>query len=511
MELSIERMMESLISAIGLGRHSAIIIAALGMIYFVLDQTYKCVNYKFYKIPRKYFKLINFRDLVLYSIIIIIIVFIVSYSFLDVITSSIILNFLLFIFIIALAVANVFYKFFDKNIKTNSSLNKHKLTKRIFDNMFFVLYFIAFYTTIFLCYFNSLDNISFCNIINGILIYLSLLNIIFLVLNLFSKNSNLFINIYNNDIGRRIFYIFEIIYVFLILLVLFSVLSVLINSNKILSELDTKTELYFGKAEDKETTSVNGDKNKCESENQRGLQNLSDHITHQVDDSSNWGPYEWVYNFKNPENLILSYYDITNMQNIIELNVINEIIDFKSHNLNSMNKNIICKDTVIKLKDLCQESSNKIVFGHQFLALLKNADMMDEFLNAIKLLITLKLLTKGTIIIFASIALVVLIIAYIVIVEYIYFNPSNKREYEFVEDDNGNKKYLIADYNNTIMVMHGKEINQNLYLFKGRYEFIILEQDRLIKLKEYESVKTIALCKDVLQYQEILNSKKFGL
>lgn len=287
---------------------------------------------------------------------------------------------------------------------------------------------------------------------------------------------------------------------------LFSVLSVLINSNKILSELDTKTELYFGKAEDKETTSVNGDKNKCESENQRGLQNLSDHITHQVDDSSNWGPYEWVYNFKNPENLILSYYDITNMQNIIELNVINEIIDFKSHNLNSMNKNIICKDTFIKLKDLCQESSNKIVFGRQFLVLLKNADMMDEFLNAIKLLIALKLLTKGTIIIFASIALVVLIIAYIVIVEYIYFNPSNKREYEFVEDDNGNKKYLIADYNNTIMVMHGKEINQNLYLFKGRYEFIILEQDRLIKLKEYESVKTIALCKDVLEYQEILNS-----
>ena len=59
MELSIERMMESLLSAIGLGRHSAIIIAALGMIYFVLDQTYKSVNYKFYKIPRKYFKLIN--------------------------------------------------------------------------------------------------------------------------------------------------------------------------------------------------------------------------------------------------------------------------------------------------------------------------------------------------------------------------------------------------------------------------------------------------------------------
>lgn len=70
---------------------------------------------------------------------------------------------------------------------------------------------------------------------------------------------------------------------------------------------------------------------------------------------------------------------------------------------------------------------------------------------------------------------------------------------------------MIADYNNTIMVMPGKEINQTLYLFKGRYEFINLEQVRLIKLKEYESVKTIALCRDVLEYQELLNSKKIGL
>lgn len=509
MELTIEQMMESLISAIGLGRHSAIIIAALGMIYFVLDQTYKSINYKFYKIPRKYFKLINFRELVLYSIIIIIIVFIVSYSFLDVITSSIILNFLLFIFILALAVADVFYKFFDKNIKITTSLNKHKLTKLIFDNMFFVLYFIALYTIIFLCYFNSLDNISFYNLIIGILIYLTLLNIFFLVLNLFSKNSNLFINIYNNDIGRRIFYIFEIIYVFLILLVLFSVLSVLINSNKILNELDTKTELYFGKAEDKETTSVNGDKNKCESENQRGLQNLSDHITHQVNDSSNWGTYEWVYNFKNPENLIVSYYDITNMQNILELNIICELINFKSYDSTNLDDSMLCKDMFINLKDLCKESNYQIIFGHQFLALLKNANMMDEFLNTIKLLITLKLLTNSTIIIFASIALVVLIIAYIVIVEYIYFNPSNRMEYEFIEDDKGDKLYLITDYKNTVMVMPGTEVGSTLYLFTGNYKFIILEKDKSIKLKEYKNIKTKVLYGCAYEYNKLINSKKF--
>lgn len=142
MELSIERTLESLISTIGLGRHSAIIIAFLGIIYFLLNQVYKSVNYKFYKIPKKYFNLIDFRELVIYSIIIIIIVFIVSYSFLDVIKSSIILNFLLFIFIVALAVADIFYKFFDKNIKISSNVDKHKITKLIFDNMFFVLYFI---------------------------------------------------------------------------------------------------------------------------------------------------------------------------------------------------------------------------------------------------------------------------------------------------------------------------------------------------------------------------------
>lgn len=511
MELSIERTLESLMSTIGLGRHSAIIIAFLGIIYFLLNQVYKSVNYKFYKIPKKYFNLIDFRELVIYSIIIIIIVFIVSYSFLDVIKSSIILNFLLFIFIVALAVADIFYKFFDKNIKISSNVDKHKITKLIFDNMFFVLYFITFYTTIFLCYFNSLENISFYNIINGILFYLTILNVVVLVLNFFSKESNLFINIYNNDIGRHIFFIFEIIYVFLILLVLFSVLSVLINSNKILNELDTKTELYFGKSEDKEKTTVNGEKNKCESDNHRGLQDLSDHIVHQVNDSSNWKTCEWIYNFKYSENLIASYYDITNMQNIIELNVINEIIDFKSHNLNSMNKNIIYKDTVIKLKDLCEEPRNKIIYGRQFLDLLKNADMKNEFLDAIKLLLILTLLNNYTIISFASVALLLFLAAYIVIINYIYFNPSNIREYELVADDNGNKRYMIADYNNTIMVMPGKEINQTLYLFKGRYEFINLEQVRLIKLKEYESVKTIALCRDVLEYQELLNSKKIGL
>lgn len=173
MELSIERMMESLLSAIGLGRHSAIIIAALGMIYFVLDQTYKSVNYKFYKIPRKYFKLINFRDLVIYSIIIIIIVFIVSYSFLDVIKSSIILNFLLFIFILALAVADIFYKFFDKNIKIATSLNKHKLTKRIFDNMNVTIGALVIYTIAFYISLHSFYKLSFYNLIIGILIYLT--------------------------------------------------------------------------------------------------------------------------------------------------------------------------------------------------------------------------------------------------------------------------------------------------------------------------------------------------
>lgn len=511
MELSIERMVEGLISAIGLGRHSAKIIAVLSIIYFVLDRTYKCVNYKFYKIPRKYFKLITFRELVIYSIIIIIIVFIVSYSFLDVIKSSIILNFLLPIFIVALAVADFFHKFIDKNIKITTSLNKNKLTKLIFDNINVTIVALVVYTIVFYISFHSFYKLSFYNIIIGIIIYLSLLNIFFLVLNLFSKNSNLFINIYNNDIGRHIFYIFEIIYVFLMLLALFSTSSSLIHSNKILNELDTKTELYFGKAGDKEKTTVNGDKNKCESENQRGLQNLSDHIVHQVNDSSNWKTSDWIYNFKNSENLIASYYDITNMQNIIELNVINEIIDFKSCNLNCMNKNIIYKDTVIKLKDLCDESRNKIIYGRQFLALLKNADMKNEFLDVIKLSLILTLLNNYTIIGLASIALLIFLAAYTVIIKYIYFNPSNIREYEFIEDDSGNKKYFIAEYKNTIMVMAGKEINQTLYLFKGSYEFIKLEKDRLIKLKEYESVKPIALCRDVLEYQELLNSKKIGL
>lgn len=434
MDSSIQQIVREITSGFGFGEVSKVIIIFLTFIYIILDRIYKHNNSIFYNIPSSYFKLNDFRSIItnlvlsLLGVYTLIILFSVClYQFYILFFILVLLTILLTVMIIFIALG-IIYVDDSKNISKQAISYKRNNSVRVILIVFAYLIILLFIFYIF-----TIFNKSFINTIQYALLGFTILNVILLLIKYIFKINTL---VYN-----KIFNGYQIIYFTLVCLLLVSMLSAFTNSNKILTELSKKQNMYEEKitANDKDKSGMNS--SEVNKKTQIGKDNISKYIAKEVKNSNEWEFNIWIKRFKNPNLIIDSYEDK---------------IEVNNYNL-----------------------------------YLENADIEDELTSTIRLLLILNLMHSYIIVFAIVLAVAILIFVYGLSITNNYFDPSRKKTYEYIVDSSGLRQFIITDYNDKLLVMtelKGNNGKLNLMLDSSRYKLISLTNDDTIYQEKFDKV-----------------------
>lgn len=439
MDAFLEKLISNLITAGGIiqiTQYKGIIFATILVIYFLMDKSYKQNNAKFYNIPDKYFIYNTFREFIVNSIFIFLILLSLGYMFIESFgpnNAIYLVNFVLLVLYCMFLIYSFLQKLYNNKLYIFKSDNRGKSKTR---DITLIVTLILMPLCIYY-YFRDI-NLNIQEAASYLLLGLTILYIIFISLVFASKRCKKICHMMNNTIVKAIFDMYQIIYFSILSIVFITVLSSLTLSDKIMYKLEQKSSICMEK--------TNTDK-KEDNDDHAELNSISDHILKEVKDGNKLSSNEWFEAFNNPETLIKSY---------------------------GKDKKGAGSEIAIK-----------------FINKLEKSNMKKELYSAIKLLLFLQLITNSTILIIAVLAGFIFIVTYMIVVKDKYLNPSRKKRYEYIVDSSGLRQFIITDYNDKLLVMteqKGNNGKSNLMLDSSRYKLISLTNDDMIFQEKFDKV-----------------------
>lgn len=442
MDAFVEKLISNLITAAGISQisqYKGIIFATILVIYFLMDKNYKQNNAKFYNVSEKYFIYNTFREFIVNSILIILILLSLGYMFIESFGQNneiYLVNFALLVLYCMFLIYSFLQKLYNNNLYIFKSDNSGKSKTRD-------ITLIATLLLIPLCiyYYFRDTNLNIQEAVSYLLLGLTILYIIFISLVFASKKCKKICRMMNNTIVKSVFYMYQIIYFSILSIVFITVLSSLTLSDKIIVSLAQKNSIYMEK--------TNTDKKDDNDDNdvQAELNSISEYILKEVKDGNKLSSSAWFEAFNNPETLIKPY---------------------------SEDKKGADSGIAIKFIDNLEKSNKK-----------------NELFSAIKLLLFLQLITNSIIIFITVLAGLIFVVTYMFVVKDKYLNPSRKKRYEYIVDSSGLREFIITDYNDKLLVMteqKGNNDKSNLMLDSSSYKLISLTSDDIIFQERYDQV-----------------------
>lgn len=560
----INQMITTFTSVIGIREAATVLALIFSLFSFILNKEYKKVNVKFYNIGEKYFEQYDFKKIIYISLIIFLYIILEIYLTRDFINdaSKCYFIFIFFINIIAFFVlGSLFNKFiFEKLIHDNGS--------KYFNSDYHKIYIYSFFASLAI-----IIGIIFI-LFSKFFLIISVMHLIFLVLifSIYKKPKNTK-NTKNTKIkyikaNYSIVIAYSAVYLAIVTWIAINFLSSNIIINNFLNDSNSSKNIENTSTFNKNSLTskldfygiakgVTEEIKNCESwsfcemyNNIFNTENLVKNSTKRILNGDYRGSFiteeEAIVsyaNYKNPDSnkyIMLKLHPnggaikgdvvywlrkghLLTEEDLFNTRAIKNILPLKYWGLkkNSFNSALPLYVNYFKgnINLYAQyEDPRDVISGFEpqniskkFIKHLEANNYKEKYFLIVRALIILNYNNNICLIFLFLMSCIILMVIIFFIVKELLFDPKNKNKYEFIEYDSGNKKYLIAEYKNTFMVMPGKEINHTLYLFKGRYGFINSVQDRFIKIKEYDSVKPVALCRDILKCQELLNTKKICL
>lgn len=438
MELNIEQMVTTVTGALGLKEFTGLIVTVIAIFYIVLDRIYKYKYSVFYKIPGKYFKLNNFKDIFVNCVIALLAIYALSYIFSECFYGCVYGYFYISLVIQAAIIFCLLYYvkqlyLVKKQNVVLDDMSELKLKKLIQYLLIYLLVPIVILIFLFACVFNKINLQIQCLLI-VVVIIMSVLEVIFIAFK-------------NNKIIHYISKIYQIIYFTIVSLTFFALLSSLLFSDKITGDLANASKAYHESKNAKMTTVIKD----CNKNNEICLgkvdkketdiyTNLSKHISEEIRDSNNWSYAKWVEKFNDPELIINTY------------------------------------------KCECLASA--------FIKNLEKANMKEAFLSTMRLLLMLNLMNNYIFILIVTFACMCIIIIFGIFTKNSYFDPSSKKNYEYIVGQNNEHEFIISEYKDKMLVLCGDENNNILTLKQDSYRLVSQDKIEKIYLKEFDKATT---------------------
>lgn len=439
MDPFVEKLISNLITAAGISQtspYAGIIFATILVLYFFMDKKYKLNSAKFYNVPEKYFRYNTFREFVVNSTLIFLILLSLGYMFIESFglnNEIYLVNFVLLVLYSMVLIYSFLQKLYNNNLYIFKSDNK-EISKTRDITLVLTLLLIPICIYVYFRFIKLNIQEAVCYLLLG----LSVLYSIFIILLFAGKKCEKICRAMNNTIVKAVFDMYQIFYFSIISIVFITVLSSLTLSDKIIVKLVQKNSVYMEK--------TNTDKKK-DAANEAELNSFSEYIINKVKDGNKLSSSEWFEAFNKPETLIMSY---------------------------GKDKKDADSDLAIK-----------------FINDLEKTNMKNELFSAIKLLLFLQLITNLIIIIIAVLAGLIFIVTYMFVVKDKYLNPSRKKIYEYIVDSSGLRQFIITDYKDKLLVMteqKGNNNKSNLLLDSSCYKLISLTSDDTIYQGKYDQV-----------------------
>ena len=435
MDPIINQMINTFTSVIGFSQLSGILILIAAGFNIWSNIIYKKTYSKFYNIPEKYFELNSYKEIVLNCIVAFLAVSLLSQLFAECFYENVVSSFIIFLFMMFACIVLIYFYlkflYYDKIKKKKQNTNTNICIRIIVTIITFITTFLVIYLVL------KRPNYSMQLSLITILVILTLLEAVLLIFKLINLTKDKCLKIMNKDFVKVIFATYQVIYFTIIFVLTIMLFSSLRYSDKIIGDLDNKSNIYKAKL------------NECTYDNKETEENTflslkNNSMSKELESSNSWVLYKWVSSFDNPENVIESYF-----------------------NTFSINR------------------------SEDFMKYLEKSKMKKEFFSAIRLVMLLNLTVNYFIIGLAIFGLVMCALILGIILRYKYFDPSGKKVYECIEGKNIEKQFIIAEYKDRLLVMSGKtdgNNNENLILDSSEYKFIPLTSDYKIFQERYNQV-----------------------
>lgn len=430
----------------------------IALLPVVMNLFYKKVNSSYYNIDEKYFNFLSLNKLLVCVYVFIFVILTFAYLFYAFILNfSMLGNIIYFLLLYILCMAISFY------------ICKIEINKNYF--------FISFLINIGVYLLMKLLDITF----KYIIIFFLAISIIFvsiIIINFLSSIGKRAENkcCKNNKEEKFIYIALSSIVIFILSLLSISLLSGIIFSDKVNQNLSNSSQMHL--KEDKKR-----------SEDKESYVNKECYIGEERNTNSRWyinvECYINVARYMNKEQYIDENYSD-----------VNNYIDYVLKNSGNLkfNEFLMVFTNPKNLTDIDVNYKNEVdrhsleEYLKKFFDNVENSNIKSGLFASMRLLILLNLLLDPSILIFAIISLFILIGVALVYLRNSFFNPINKKIYEYIDSPGLMKEVIITEYKDKLLVMEGLIYQENLYLMRSNYRIIDISDTEKFTQKNFKSV-----------------------